>query len=207
MKRIGRIFPALAAAVALSVISCAASRITSTYMDDAYSGGPMKTAMVVGIFDDLKMRKIFEDAFVQQLTPAGVAAVTSYAWFPTDKEIDTTAVKKVARQKGIDRVLVTRLIGVEEKEVYNPPVTSPIPHPYYYSYGQYYSTVYHYVNTPGYTTTHEYVRLESNLYAVDSEKLVWSAATETIDPEDVGKAADTLCKVLVKNLKINGLVE
>lgn len=207
MKKAGQIFPVLAVAVALSVLSCAASRVTSTYKDDAYSGGSMKTALVVGIFDDLKMRKIFEDAFVQQLTSNGVDAVTSYAWFPTDKEIDKETVKKVARQRGIDRVLVTRLVGVEEKEVYNPPVTSPIPHPYYYNYGQYYSTVYHYVNTPGYTTTHEYFRLESNLYAADSEKLVWSAATETIDPEDVGKAADTLCTILVKNLKKNGLIE
>jgi hypothetical protein len=67
--------------------------------------------------------------------------------------------------------------------------------------------VYHYVNEPGYYSTHEYVKLESNLYDVDSQNLIWSAATETVDPGDTASAAKELCRALVRDLKARGLVE
>jgi hypothetical protein len=63
------------------------------------------------------------------------------------------------------------------------------------------------VHEPGYYSTHEFVRLESNLYETETDHLIWSASTETVDPADTGSAARELCRVLIRDMKAKGLIE
>jgi hypothetical protein len=132
--------PVLALAGVL-VFGCAATRITSSWLDEAYTGGPMKRVLVVGVSEKESVRKIFEDTFVAEMKAVGVDAAASYPLLSDVKRGDAEAVRSAARSLSVDRVLVTHLVAVEEKQVFNPPVTAPVPHDYHYSYGRYYSTV------------------------------------------------------------------
>ena len=196
-----------AALAGLIFAGCAATRMTSSWLDQGYTGGPMKKVLVVGIAEKESVRKAFEDTFVAEMKAVGVDASPSYPLLPEAKEGDAAAVRSAARSLSVDRVLVTHLVAVEEKEVFNPPVTAPVPHDYYFSYGRYYSTVSNAVHDPGYYSSHEFVKLESSLYDANTEGLIWSAATETIDPEDTAAAAKELFQVLVKDMKAKGLIE
>jgi hypothetical protein len=198
--------PALALA-GVVVVACAATRITSSWLDEAYTGGPLKRVLVVGISEKESVRKTFEDTFVAEMKTAGVDAAASYPLLPEIKEGDADAIRSAARSLSVDRVLVTRLVAVEEKEVFNPPVTAPVPRDYYYSYGWYYSTAFDSVNKAGYYSSQEFVKLESNLYDTNTEGLIWSAATETIDPEETAAAARELFQVLVADMKAKGLIQ
>jgi hypothetical protein len=189
------------------VVACAATRITSSWLDESYTAGPLKRVLVVGISAKESVRKTFENTFVAEMRAAGVEAAASYPLLPDIKEGDAEAIRSAARSLSVDRVLVTRLVAVEEKEVFNPPVTAPVPQDYYYSYGWYYSTVFDSANEAGYYSSREFVKLESNLYDTDTEGLIWSAATETIDPEDIAAAARELFQVLVKDMKAKGLIQ
>jgi len=184
-------------------LSCASSRITSTWKDENYDGGPIEKVLVMGISDETHNRRIFEDVFVKEFRAIGIEALTSYSIFPDDREIVASEIKAAARERRIDKVLMPHFVGVEKKDVYHPPVSSPA---YTYTYGNYYHTVYSYTHQPGYYTQHEYVKLESRLYDAETENLIWSAATETVDPDNVANAVAGLSRVIFKNLRESGLL-
>ncbi len=78
---------------------------------------------------------------------------------------------------------------------------------HHHSLGPYYYSVHQYTQTPGYYIDHKYVRLESNLYETKTEKLIWSASSETIDPKSVNELIESLCKKVLKSLKDNNLIK
>ena len=78
--------------------------------------------------------------------------------------------------------------GGEEKQVYHPLRYRPLRIPYYRRYYGYYSHVLEYVYEPGYYQRYKVVKLETNLYDTDTEEIVWSMQSRTIDgdaPEHV----------------------
>ena len=105
-------------------------------------------------------------------------------------------------------ILVTHLIGVENKEVYHPPKTHAVPSRGYHNrFNSYYPRVYEYVHEPGYYTQHKNVNLETNLYETRTEKLIWSVTSETLDPGSVNSIIESLSNEVIKNLRKNNLLE
>lgn len=188
------------------LIACAPTKLTEVYKDSAYTGGTLKSIMVVGVADNLRKRKMFEEFFVEQFLINGVNAFSSVAVIPLKKELNKDTIKGQAEKLGVDAVLVTHLAGVEEKEDYVLPTQTFIPGPQGHL-GRHYTRVYGYVHEPGYYVTHKYVRLENNLYEIKTEKLIWSSSSETINPESANEVIESLCKVVMKSLRDNGLIK
>lgn len=166
----------------------------------------MGKVLVAGIAENGMKQRLFEDTFCTALKNAGVDAVQSYTNISEEDFANKNKIRAVAQALGVRYLLVTHMAGSDKRQVYRPATTYPAPHSYYYDYDRYYPMVYGYVHEPGYYTTHEYVQLESNLYDVDTEKLVWSAATETVDPREIQKVVDELSKVLVKQMQADGII-
>ncbi|WP_455204359.1 hypothetical protein, partial [Kaarinaea lacus] len=121
-------------------------------------------------------------AYATALKERGIDAVASFFSFPDEKQINKENVRPVVKQKGIKSVLVTLFKGVEKEKVYHPPTYSYAPAPYYGSPWGYYGHMYPMVSSPGYYATYAVILLESNLYDVESEKLIWTVSTKTEDP-------------------------
>jgi hypothetical protein len=62
------------------------------------------------------------------------------------------------------------------------------------------------VYTPGYMKESTIAQIETNLYNSKTEKLIWSGVSDTILQKDMEKDAKNLAKVLVKQLKKDGLL-
>jgi hypothetical protein len=188
-------------------LSCSATRLTSTWFDERYAGGAFKSIMIVAVTENLKNRKLFEQTFVKQLKAVGVSAVSSLAVTAPGAKQDKKTIKEAAKKVGVDAVLATHLIAVEKKTEYVPPMTYPVTYGQAYHLDNYYRTTVHYAHTPGHYIEHEYVRLENNLYETGSEKLVWSAVSETIAPESVKDVIDSLCKVVLADIRRQKLID
>jgi hypothetical protein len=184
--------------------SCSSTKLTDVWKDAFFEGEHLESVMVVGVSDNLRTRKIFEDEFVKRFEANGVRAVSSAALSP-DQDLRAKAIKAAAVEQGLEAVFVTHLAGVEQKQVYRqgPPRTYPA---HYGFFGSYYPQVYGYTHTPGYYTQHELVKLETNLYDVGSEKLIWSAASETFDPDATKKFIESFADVIMKSLRDYGLL-
>ena len=161
--------------------------------------------MVVGVSDKTDTRTMFEDLFAKKFEQNGVKAISSIALIPATQKLEKETIKAEAKKRGIETVFVTHLIGVKEKSVYHPPPVGSSP--YYGSFSSYYPNVYAYTHYPGYSTKHEYVRLESSLYEVATEKLIWSFQSDTIDPKSVNDVVDSLGKAVMKNLRNDQLLK
>lgn len=188
------------------LISCATTELTRAWKDSAYTGGPLKSVMVVGVAKNPARRKMYEDFFADQFQNNGIKAFPSGDFILVGKKLNQDTVKNQAQKLGVDAVLVTRLVGVEEKEEHIPASAAYVPGPQQLNLGRHYARVHAYDYNPGYSVTYKYVRLENNLYETKTEKLIWSSLSETVILESVQELIESLCKAVMVNLRKNNMI-
>lgn len=168
--------------VALAVLaSCGPStQLTSSWTDPTAPDRTYQKIAVVGVSAQSSMRHMYEDAFVAALAKRGTTAVASYT-FTGDGKLDKDAASAKLQEMGVDAVIVTRLVDKETVQEYYPPTytTMSAPGAYYGGWYGYYSLGYSYESSPGYVSTNKVYKLETNLYDLRHEKLMWSGLTET----------------------------
>ncbi|MCG6968227.1 MAG: hypothetical protein LJE85_00535 [Gammaproteobacteria bacterium] len=184
--------------------ACTSTKLTAVWNDDTYSGGPLKKVMVVAALDNPVNRKIVESALVEELKQNGVEGIASNMTLG-DKKLSEVNVIETAKQKQVDGLMAVRLTGVDEEQVYHPP-TYTVPYPYYYTWDTYYPYMHERTGMPGYTATYKYYNVETNVYSANTEKLVWSAASQTVDPTNINKEAQAFARKIVSSLKASGLI-
>jgi hypothetical protein len=207
MKKTIKLFWALTIMASFILTACAPTKLTGVYKDNAYTGGSLKSVMVVGVAENPRNRRMFEQFFAQQFKNNGVEAFSSSDVILRGQELNKDTIKGTAEKLGADAVLVTHLVSVDEKKEYIPPTYTYVLSPHHQHLGRYYTGVYELVHQPGYYVTNKYVRLENNLYDTKTENLIWSSSSETINPASVNETIESLCKVVMKSLRKNGLIK
>jgi len=154
------------------LLSCAkGTTFTSVWKDDAYHGGKVNKVLVIGVSKKSEIRRIFEKEFVRQLKGMGVDGVASYTVLSSERMLEKGAILEQLRKAGADACLITQLIAredaVAEKAPEDKDLTSQYPRSYNYSQNR------------RYIMEDDAVSLKTNLYETASEKLIWSALSET----------------------------
>ncbi|MCP4472046.1 MAG: hypothetical protein GY815_15455 [Gammaproteobacteria bacterium] len=173
----------------LIVGACASTRPVMEWREEGFSG-QLSHILVIAATEQVTRRHAIEDDYVEALKAVPVTAVPSYTLMDSDLALSRETVEAAIEGEGFDAVLVTRLLGVEEVEEYQPPVH----YGHYRSYHRYYQRSLNY-SSPGYYRKYKVLTLESNLYDTATRDLVWSMQSETIDasaPKDVVEAQITL---------------
>jgi len=186
------------------VAACTTAKPIAEWRNRAYTGGPFENILIVGISDRVTSRRAFENSFVDRLGEEQIKATAAFAVMPENARPTEENIRAVIEDIHFDAVLTTHLVGVDEKEIYQPVAYRPAP--YYRSFYGYYGRVGGYVYEPGYYRRQTNVRLETNLYDTRSEALVWSMQSETIDPGSIQKLIDAEIKSVVKRLKAHRLL-
>ncbi|MGB5284083.1 MAG: hypothetical protein WBN29_06195, partial [Polyangiales bacterium] len=77
-----------------------------------------------------------------------------------------------------------------------------------YGYGFYgfYGTTYAEVHTPGYFDTSTTIRLETSLYSLATDGLVWTGQSDTVDPSSIPDARASMTAAVAKKLKDEKLI-
>jgi hypothetical protein len=58
----------------------------------------------------------------------------------------------------------------------------------------------------GYVQTDTVVRVDTNIYSVPDNRLVWASASKTFNPGSARKLVDSVAKAVAKEMKKEGLV-
>ncbi|VAW52759.1 hypothetical protein MNBD_GAMMA05-547 [hydrothermal vent metagenome] len=192
---------------ALFLSSCANTKISQSWVEPNHKKA-YNDILVIGIAESQQNRRAYESYFVEELQTVGVEGEASYK-LVKDSKIDREIVTKAIKGLEIDAVIVTHLVGVDEETVYRPSMDYMPMYGggYYGGLYSYYPHVNTYVHRPGYYTTHETYTLETNLYDVESEELVWSARSRTFAPESVDEVITDLTKLLIKDLSEKNLIK
>ncbi len=136
-----------------------------------------KLVVFAPVKDDAQRRKT-EDKLVEVLKGKAVA---SYKIIPDPSSMDQNAVMQKLSEGGFDGALVMRLVA-KTKELSYVPGEYPTYPTYFGSYWGYYTTAWATFQEPGYFTEDQTYFVETNLYDLKKDKLVWSGVTSTVDP-------------------------
>ena len=188
--------------ISLLLYSCATSSLTATWHDQNYAGNDsLRDVLVIAVTEEETSRRLYEDGFVAKLSESGVRGIPSYSLQESDIEPTKQAVQTAVSMAGARYVLITRHLGTDKKQHYSPPEPIYVD-PYYSQMHRYYPLAYREVRyRPGSTYTVTTVSIESNLYDAQSEKLIWSAQSKSVDPNMSKSFFDGLVDVFVKDLK------
>ena len=178
---------------------CSQTKITSVWIDQEYQGDGIDNVFVVGVSKDGSLRRIFEDEFVTLFKERGVEATSSYRLVPDEDLRDEKMLDSKVIESGSDTILMTRLIDIRKDTQYVPPdyVYAPPAH-YYGGWHGYYNRSY--MVSPGYTVEYETAVLETNLYDIKSDKLIWSARSDAPTDGKVGKHIKDFARSIINQL-------
>lgn len=200
--------PVILVLTALFLSACANTKISQSWVEPDHKK-VYNDLLIIGIGESEQNRRAYESHFVEELKSRGIEAEASYTILKNNAKIDRDTVTEAIKGKDIDGVIVTHLVAVDEETIYRPSMDYMPMYGggYYGGLYSYYPHVNTYVHRPGYYTTHETYTLETNLYDVESEELVWSARSRTFSPESVQEVIVDLTKLLINDLEEKGLIE
>jgi hypothetical protein len=192
---------AVALTTCLFLVSCASSKLTSTWTDPQYRGSHYSNLLVIGAAAEDNRRRSFEKTFVKKLEASGIKAVESSSVMSRDEKIDKETILAVVEKTGADGVLLTYLVAVKEKEVTSPSTTYQPVDDYHGGSIPDLSSATGYGSDSQYYSTRVKVQLETNLYDAKTEQKVWSARSTTLNPKSDTALIDSVIEVIVKDLK------
>ena len=184
------------------IISCAGTELTHKQVNEVYKGKPVSNILVIAITGNEANRRSFEQKFVARLKSAGVEAISSEDAMPmpANLKLKKETILNAVNQFENDAVIITHLIDKEEKEVYTRGGRADRGY-----YGFYHSR-YSYAHSPGYSSTSKTLRLETNLYDVKTEKLIWSGQSKTWSKDSKYQIINDVIKVVINDLQKNKLL-
>jgi hypothetical protein len=191
------------------LLSACASTFTTTWKDPAATPLEFRGHKVVAVvlLKDESRRRLAEDRLAQQIAARGAEGRSLYSLLPgatADNEPETRAALEAAGVKG---AIVMRPIHVD-KEVR---ITEPYQEPSYASFwGGYYGYGFALsYSSPRESTVSEttVVYVETLVYSLEQNKLVWAGRSKTTDPETLAELIEELSRATTAELKTQGLIK
>lgn len=195
IRSLSRCFLSTFALGLLLLPSCATTKLTTVWKDPAYQDRPTKI-MIIALMKSPADRRVFEDEMVKQMQARGTGAVASYPVLGDQTDLSKEAIAAKMSEQGADAVLISRLM--DKKTELNPMLGAPGP-----SYPAAYRGGWHgyYAFSPGYVVQDEFAVVQTNLYDLKTEKLIWTAASETWMAEQNVPLILSFIDVVVKTME------
>ena len=189
----------------LAISSCSSTKITSTWREPnkEISLNKLNKVLVVALFQNETSRRKAEDQMVSYFYGKGVA---SYNYL--DKDISTkneNAIREKIKNDGFDGSVTMRLLDVDKEDVYSRGNISMYPS-YYRNFSGYYFRNWGYFSDPGYYSTTKTYTVETNVFSIKEDKIIWSGITKTTDPSGVTKMTDEIGKAVFNEMVKEGFI-
>jgi hypothetical protein len=192
----------VAALLALGACASSSTKLGSTWADP--SAGPLAYKKILVAFQSGdKGRRVSAEVRMKQRIPG---AVSSNTVFLQGEEADIERVKARIRELEFDAVVVMRVIAIDKEKEYVPPSTRTIATGGPGMYG-YWQTGWVEVYDPGYTKEKTVAVVDTELYQVEGEKLIWSSHSNTLNPKDVPTSIDGIIDSNAEAMRKQGLLK
>ena len=195
----------LVAAFGLLLSACATTHVESSWKDPAVGPGDFafKKVLVMVRVTDATARRVGEDELVRYLRsgPRGQAgeltADPSYPLLDPRDLSNPAKARALVEADGFDGLVMMNFVSSEKQVTVQPP-----------SYG----TVWGYYGTrsivydPGYVRTDTILRVETTIYRISDEKLLWTGISRTLNPSNVPELVRDVAKSVGDELRSQGLI-
>jgi hypothetical protein len=184
--------PSVLLGAAVLAAGCITTPVTSleiSWVTPQLPQAPFKKLLIITVASDEFVQIAFQDQMAAQLQAHGVNAVASRRYFTRYTDAERARFRKSIEESGADHVLLARVTNTETATYENRgTIIAPNGVPYsdaigvYSAYAQYAYPAAHVRGADGSTKT---VTAEASIFAVQGEKLLWSARTRTTNAHSV----------------------
>ncbi len=181
-----------------------AAKFTSVWKapDITTIGFAGKKVAALVITKDEGLRQSAEEALVRQLDAIGVQGEASYRLAPREVMQDKDKARAWFAKVGVEGVVALRLVSADKVTTYSPATWST---GYYGSLWGYYGYSWGVAYDPGYTREETKVIVETLIFSVPKDKLLWAGVSETSNPKNTDVFMKDLVTRIVKEMKKQGL--
>ncbi len=199
------------AALAISLFTACgpSTKITKVWTDPSLNAAtvkPFQKVLVIAQLKDDSSRRIAEDKIVASSSKGNFVA--SYTYLKESQQDQKLVVADLLKD-GIDGIILMRLTDIEKSTDYVQGTS------YYGGWGYgggfyggyggwgYGGSMY---TSPGYYEENKTYYVETNIYDVKSNKLLWSGTTSTMNPTKINETLDEIIAVIKTELSNKGLI-
>ncbi|MEI6705640.1 MAG: hypothetical protein WCK96_00745 [Methylococcales bacterium] len=188
------------------LVSCSSTSIVSSWKEPSttLSSNQIHKILFIALLKDESYRRQAEDKLVSLSKGKGIA---SYAYMSSDST--KADLEQRVKADAIDLVVIMRLADVQKETRYVPGSSDMYGYNGMYGYGGYmggyrYAAPMYY--DPGYYTTDKKYLVETNVYSVDPNKLLWAGTTSTMNPTEIDTTTTEIVNAVVDNMKKEGFL-
>jgi len=198
--------------VLLVAWGCSKTAMTHSWMDSNFKIKEIRKVMVIGVGKEESMRRLFENRMSAILEKKRVPAVPSHTIMPDlrtaagDEATARQIIGEAVAKCGADAVTITRILRSESAVRAVPGTAYVVPAGYYRGFYGFYTTSFEVVSTPGYITEDKTYVVETNLYDVATESLIWMGISETLNPDSAVDGIDSVGETIAYQLRKEGLI-
>lgn len=197
---------AVAALIIASTPLAAKTKFQSVWKSpDAASvslAGQKVAALVIDKDDSLRVAG--EEALVRELNARGMQGVASYRMVPKEELQSADKARVWFEKAGVQGVVAFRVVNDQRRKTYVP---STWTNPYYTSLWGYYGYGWGAVYDPGYVRDERIVSLETLIFSVPKNTLLWAGVSETENPKEPAKVIEEVVREAVSEMRKQGLVK
>lgn len=189
--------------LAFVLVGCGSTEIKDSWRDPATTAESLqfKKILVMAVVDDIVTRRVAEDELVHVIKEGKVQAVPSYTVLTEADRANLDRARLKIEALSFDGAVTMRLVKMDQKLTYVP---GRYPRPYYSFWG-YYGYAWPTAYGPGYRRIDTMATIETHIYALNPEKLIWSGTSETFNPGAAREVVADVARAVGKELKRQGL--
>ena len=195
----------LALGVLTLVAGGGAGGCTSAHVIDTWRSPQLTTPvhfnriLAIAVHPDGGVRRIAEDEMVRQIGAA--RAAPAYQVVGDAYRADTAALKDQIRKAGFDGVVTLTVSAVRDQTRF----VSAMGDSYepFYTYYDHSKTA---AETPGYLVTDTIARIETRIYSVADERVLWVGVSDAFDPADTRKTVRDVLQAVGTELRKQKLI-
>ena len=203
--RLSQTLRGLICCAALCLSACGGTTFTSTWKaPDAQRVDPAgKSIAALVIYSDKKRRRDAEVYLAHELTIRGMRGIAAYTLIGLDQpNVDYARAR--FKEAGVEGVVVMRLIGHDQRVTVDPGGFSGSA---YGSFGSYYSSYGVGVSySTGSVQTDTEVTIETLIYSLSKDKLLWAGTSRTSNPEGLQSLVTEVANAISSEVARQGVV-
>jgi hypothetical protein len=176
--------------VGLVVCGCAGTRTQEVEVYAPPPSQPFAKFLVVGIHEDGRIRRLFENAFVATLAGHGVQGVQSYRFIFEEQALNRPNVLRAVQESGADAVITVRVVDAE----FQPQTARPVQRE------NLEFDLFSENPERRLLPRRDKVTLRTNVYQSANRQLVLTTTSRVVSPESVETIGQEVCQSTVEAL-------
>jgi hypothetical protein len=192
--------------ILFSIFSCKSTKIINSWSepDKQINLNKLEKVLVVARFKSETSNRKAEDKMVEYLVGKGIP---SYNYFKSsfNKE-NVESLRAKIKKDGFDGAVTMQLIDVEKEKVWQRANFNRYSNNYRDFNNYFYESQMSY-NNPEYYVTTKIFTIETNVYSIKENKIIWTAVTESVNPQGVKKMTDEVAKVVYNQMIKEGFIK